>query len=511
MENVTSKRKRLIKNTLMLYLRTMISMVVALYSVRVILDALGVEDFGIQNVVSGFVSMFSFVTGSMSVVISRFMAIEIEREDLHQLRSIYTASMQIMVLFSILMIVVIETFGVWFLNNEMNISANRISAANWVLQFSAFTLLFSLISIPFDALIISYERMSAFAYISILSSFIKLAIAFLIYYSPIDKLVFYALLLLVQALIIRICYGVYCAKHFKNVRFVSGAVNKPLIKKMLSMAGWDLWAASSFIFKNYGVNIILNIFFGPAVNAARGIAMQINSALTQFSNGFLTALRPQITKTYASGDRDSLWNMVDSGTKFATFLLLVISVPIMLECRYILTLWLGNVPDYTVNFAVLTIILSISEGTLIYTQNAAMMANGNIRKSQFVTGSIQLLNIPLSYLLLKIGFRPEYTIIVAILIAQLCCFIRSSILTKLMGYSTRNFFSRIYLRIIATGIIMALPMMFVRDMMQECFLRLVAVTVVSVMWSVIVVLYVGCNQNERNLITSKIKHYFHKS
>lgn len=498
-----SKQKRLVKNTLILYMRTLIAMLISLYSVRVVIDALGVEDYGIQNVISGFVSMFSFVTGSLSVAISRFMSIEIERRNKIRLSQVFSSSSHIMILVSVLVIIVVETFGVWFLNKEMNISSDRMYAANWVLQFSMFTLIVSLLSVPFDALIISYEKMSAFAYINILSNVLKLGIAFLIFISPFDKLVFYALLLLVQSIIIRFCYGAYCVRHFADVK-LDRKVNKPIVKSILSLAGWDLWGSSSYILKNYGVNIVLNIFCGPIVNAARGIALQVNTAVTQFSGGFLTALRPQVIKTYVSGEKEVLWEMVDSGTKFATFLLLFLSMPIMLECHYILKLWLGNVPEHTVNFVLLTIILSMSEGSLIYTQNTVMIANGNIKLCQLITGIIQLLNIPFAFILLKMNSNPESTIVLAIVIAHCCCFIRSVILSKLTGYSTANFFRKVYVRIILTSVIIYFPLVMIRNQFQEGFTRLLMISMLSLVWSCFVILFVGCDGGERKYVIGKI-------
>lgn len=503
-EILSQRRKRLVKNTLMLYLRTFVLMIISLYSVRVVLSALGVEDYGIQNVVAGFVTMFSFVTGSLSVAISRFLSLEIGSGNDVRLRAVFSSSLQIMVLVSAVIFLLVETVGVWFVNEKMVLSPPRLIAAHWVLQFSALTLVVSLLSVPFDALIISYEKMSAFAFISIFSGVLKLIIAFSIIISPIDKLIFYALLLFLQALIIRCCYGIYCARNFKKVKY-EHRFDKSLSKEILSLAGWDLWGSASFVIKNYGVNLVLNLFYGPIVNAARGIALQVNTAVTQFSGGFLTALRPQIIKEYAYGNREALWQMVDSGTKFAIFLLLVISMPLMLECEFVLSLWLGSVPEHTVRFVLLFIILSICEGAMIYTQNAALMANGNIKKCQLITGAIQLLNVPLSYLLLWLDFSPESTIILAIVIANICCFIRSFILSSLTGYSTRRFFTNVYLRVIFVAIIIVLPLWGIRNLMSDGWIRFAVITIASVLWSLVIVYAIGCSYTERHFLTQKIK------
>lgn len=498
----SDKKKRLIKNTLMLYIRTFVSMIISLYSVRIVLDALGVEDYGIQNVVSGFVSMFSFVTNSLSIAISRFMSIEIERDNRLQLTKIFSSSMQIMFAASLLMTIIIETFGIWLLNSEMNISEDRMVAANWVLQFSILSLTFSLISVPFDALIISHEKMSAFAYISIFGNILKLIIAFLIYYSPIDALIYYALLLLLQSIIIRLCYGIYCSRHFKDVRFY-WTFDKLLIKRIISMTGWYSWGSASLLLSNHGVNIILNIFFGPVINAARGIAMQINTAVNQFSEGFQTALRPQIFKTYASGDKQALWLMVNSGVKFSCFMILLISVPIIVECHYILKLWLGDIPEHTINFVILIIIFSLS-GNLTYTHNTTLIAIGNIKTVQFTTGIIQLSNVPLSYAFLYLGMSPESTFIISIILSQVCCFVKIGILHAYTGYSITKYLSHIYLRVIITGVIIAVPIFYLKNIMAEGLLRMAITTIISLIWGITAILFVGCNKIERKFIIGKI-------
>lgn len=499
----SDKKKRLIKNTLMLYIRTFVSMIISLYSVRIVLDALGVEDYGIQNVVSGFVSMFSFVTGSFSIAISRFMSIEIEHDNRQQLAKIFSSSMQIMFIASLLMAIIIEAFGVWLLNSEMNISEDRMVAANWVLQFSILTLIFSLISVPFDALIISHEKMSAFAYISIFGNILKLIIAFLIYYSPIDDaLIYYALLLLLQSIIIRLCYGTYCSRHFNDVKFC-WTFDKSLVKRITALTGWSSWGSASLLLSDHGVNIILNIFFGPAINAARGIAMQINTAVNQFSGGFQTALRPQIFKTYASGDKQALWMMVNSGVKFSCFMILLISIPIIVECHYILKLWLGDIPEHTINFVILVIIFSLS-GNLTYTHNTTLIAIGNIKTVQFTTGIIQLCNVPLSYTFLYLGMSPESTFVISIILSQVCCFVKIGILHAYTGYSITKYMVHIYLRVIITGLIIVLPIFYLKNIMAESLLRMIITTIVSFIWGAITIIFVGCNKMERKFIIEKI-------
>ena len=363
---MSSNNSLLVRNTLMLYVRTFVVLIVSLFTVRIIFSNLGASDYGIQNVVSGFVSMFTFVTGSLSVTFSRFYAIEIGRGNIDKLKDLFSNSVIIMTVLSVVLFLIIEVIGVPFLNYKMNIPDGRMYAANWVFQLSILTLCVQLFTIIYDALIISYERMSVYAYISIFDVILKLLIAYLIQISPSDKLVTYAFLLLIQNFVVFWIYRIYCNRRVLHLK-VTWSVDKGVVRELLALTGWDLFGSSSFILKNYGSNLILNIFFGTIVNASRGIAMQINVAITKFSGGFLTALRPQILKSYALKDYDRLFLLVDNGTRFSSYLLLILSIPIMIESHYIINLWLGNVPDHCASFVVLILILSLSEGCLLYT------------------------------------------------------------------------------------------------------------------------------------------------
>ena len=499
MSDNNAKNRLLVKNTLMLYLRTFIVMVVSLFTVRIIFQTLGVNDYGVYNVVSGFVTMFSFITGSLSVTISRFLSIEIGRGNLENLKRMFANSLYCMVAVGVFLIVIIEFIGVPFLNYKMNIIPERMFAANCVLQLSIITLFIQVFTIAFDALVISAEKMSVYAYISIFDIVLKLAISYAIIISPIDKLIVYSILLVIQSGIILFVYGVYC--HNKVLLLPLGEkINYPIIREIASVTGWDLFGSSSLMLKNYGGNILLNLFFGTIINASRGIAMQINAALTKFSGGFLTALRPQIMKAYATGDKYRFFMLIDKGTRLSTYLLLLISIPIMLESHYIINLWLGEVPAHCESFVVLIIILSISEGTMVYSHNAALMALGRIKKCQILTGILQLLNLPIAYLFLKVGASPESTIVVAIVIAHICCFVRLYILQEYTGYSIKRFITSTYLRLFIVSILsVSLPLL-IQKTMDESFLRLMIITIICFIMTAFVVFYIGCEKAERKRI-----------
>lgn len=500
-----SSNKRLARNTIMLYVRTFIIMFVSLFTVRIILQALGVDDYGIHNVVIGFVSMFSFVSGSLSGVLSRFFAIEIESGNKLNLNKLFSNALVLIILITGLLILLVEIIGVWFINFEMNISPDRVLAANYVLQFSILSLIFQTLIIPFDALIVAHEKMSAYAWISIFDGALKLAIAYLVLLHEGDRLVFYSLLLFLESLSLCLIYCLYCKKSFTFSLRLS--YNKDLSNQIFSLVGWDLWGSSSYILKNYGVNLIINIFCGVSVNAARGIALQVNTAITKFSGGFLTALRPQIIKAYANNEQKRLNTLINFGTKASCFLLMLISIPVIVECKFILSLWLNNVPEHTINFVILVIILSISEGTLVFSHNAALMATGKIKMSQLITGIIQLLNIPFSYYLLERGAKVEYTYIIAILIAHTCCFIRVFYLRKELTYSVSFFIKNVYFKILAVGIISFIgPFLFTQYISSSWF-RLIFTTLSSITLSLLSILLIGCDMTERKFIIQTIKKY----
>ena len=345
----SENNKRIAKNTLLLYFRMLLLMVVSLYTSRVVLNALGVEDFGIYNVVGGVVAMFTVISGSLSAAISRFITFELGKGDGEGLKNTFSAAVTIQLLLSLVIVLLIESVGVWFLNAKMTIPADRLAAANWVLQFSIVTFVINLVSVPYNATIIAHERMSAFAYISIFEAVGKLAVAFLITVSPIDRLVFYAVLMCAVAVSVRLMYGRYCKRHFTECTY-RFRWDKELLRRMSGFAGWNFIGAASAVLRDQGGNIVINLFAGPAVNAARGISVQVNNAVTGFVQNFMTALNPQITKSYASGDRDYMMTLIYQGARLSFYMLLLLSLPVLVNTHYILGLWLKTVPGHTVLF-----------------------------------------------------------------------------------------------------------------------------------------------------------------
>lgn len=314
----TTNQQRVARNTLLLYFRMFLNMAITLYTSRVILKYLGIEDYGIYNVVGGLVSMFSLISGSLSNSVSRFITFELGKGNNQKLRKIFSISVLIHIILAIIIFLAVEFIGVWFLNVHMNINESRISAANWVLQFSLLTFIVNIISVPYNAIIIAYEKMKAFAYVSILEVTLKLVAVYLLIISPIDRLIMYSFLLFLIAILLRVIYGIYCKTHF-NECAIKLTWDKNIIIEMSQFAGWNFLGSLSNIFKTQGVNILINIFHGATLNAAQGIATQINNAVQSFSENFMTALNPQIIKSYASNDINRSLNMVKVGARLSFF------------------------------------------------------------------------------------------------------------------------------------------------------------------------------------------------
>lgn len=508
MTDTAANNKRIAKNTLMLYFRMLFTMAVSLFTSRVVLNTLGVEDYGIYNVVGGVVSMFSIISGSLSAAISRFITVELAKGDADKLRKTFSASVTIQLLLSLIIVVLIESIGVWFLNAKMVIPAERMDAANWVLQFSIVTFVINLISVPYNATIIAHEKMSAFAYISILEVVCKLVIVYLLKISPIDRLVFYAILICAVSVIIRLVYGYYCNRHFAECKF-SFRFDKDLLKRMFSFAGWNFIGASSAVLRDQGGNIIINLFGGPAVNAARGIAMQVNHAIVGFSNNFMTALNPQITKSYASGEQDYMMKLIFRGARFSFYMLLFLSLTVLVSTHYILSLWLGIVPEHSVLFVRLALIFAMSE-SISSPLVTAMLATGKIRNYQIVVGGLQMLNLPISYVLLRIGCIPETVMIVAIGLSQCCLAARLVMLRTMIGLSARKYLREVYLNVILVTTAAAVLPILTSVILEESFLNFVIIALISLITAAISIFYIGFNKNERDFAVTKFKYAIHK-
>ena len=501
----TSNTSRIAKNTLLLYFRMLLTMGVSLYTSRVILNALGVEDYGIYNVVGGVVAMFGILSGSLSSAISRFITFELGKGDLDKLKRIFCTSVNIQVILIAIITILMETIGIWFLNNKMVIPEERLAAANWVFQFSVVTFALNLLSVPYNAVIIAHEKMSAFAYISIVDVSLKLIVAFIIAYNPFDRLVYYGLLIMICGVINRSIYAIYSKRHFEEATYRM-IFDKGLMKEMFGFAGWNFIGSSSALLRDQGGNLLINLFFGPAVNAARGITVQVSTAVTSFVNNFMTAINPQITKSYAAGDYNNMMKLIFKGTVFSSYITLVVALPIFITTPYLLDLWLVSVPDYSVSFVRLTIVLVVCDG-FSHSLTTAVSATGNIRKYQIIVGSCQSINFPLCYVWLYFGGIPETIFIVAIIISLICNLLRMIMAKTIIGLPVKNFITNVLLKVfVVLGVSSVAPIilnMYVGQNLTS-FLLLCSVSVLSAVASAY---FVGCNQNDKAFIKLQIQQF----
>lgn len=497
-----SSKETIAKNTVFLYIRTLIVLVISLWTSRVILDSLGVVDFGVFNAVGGLVTMFSILTGSMSSAISRFITFEIGTGNMEKLRKVFSASIIVQLTFIGIIVVVAETLGLWFLNTKMTIPPERMSAANWVFQFTLVTFCFNLLAIPYNAEVIAHEHMTTYAYVSVVDNTLRLAIAFLVYISPIDRLVFYSLLTTLLSVSVRIFYQIYCSHHFEECRKVSLKADKSLIVDMGKFAGWNMFGSASVTFRSQGISILLNMFFGPLLNAAYGIANQVDAAVMSFANNFTTAFTPSITKAYAEKQYSYMRSLVMQGARFSYYLLLIFVLPVLFETETILNLWLKNVPDHAVSFVRLVLVFSLIE-ILSSTLVRAVLATGNIKKYMLIVGSIALSTIPIAYVFLKLGANPESTMTVAIVVLVVTLIVRMIIIQSMLGISFWNFTKSVLWPVaLVTLVSVSLPAMLYITLKQSVmsFFLICAVSVVSAGTASF---FLGFTASERTVILAK--------
>lgn len=508
MSTNSEANKRIAKNTMLLYIRMGVMMIISFFTARITLEALGVVDYGINNVVGGLVSMFSLISSSLSSSVSRFITFGLGKGDKKELNTIFSTSVNIHVILAIIVVIAIETIGIWFLNNKMVIPAERLTAAHWVLQCSTFMFALGLLSTPYNAAIIAHERMDVYANFTLFDAFSRLAIVFSIKYYGGDKLILLAIISLIPSLIKQFYYWYFSKKNFEECTY-HAVWDKKVFKEMFGFAGWNFIGASSAQMKDQGVNIVINMFTGPAVNAARGIAMQINSIVGQFASNFTAAIKPQITKEFAAKNFIRMHKLIFNGTRFTYFLFLIISVPVFFEIKTILHLWLGVVPAHSVSFTRLIILLSMVE-VISNTLITAQFATGKIRNYQIVVGGTQLLNLPISYILLKQGHYPETTIIVAIIISQICFLERLLFLRKSVNLPSYRYFKEVYLRLMLVTILSAIVPAIIHSIIKNPTLRFFTTCSTSVVATFVVIYTIGLGREERYIAYKYVKRILNR-
>lgn len=470
-------------------------MLVALYTSRAILNALGEDDYGIYGVVGGIVVFFNIIQGSLNAAISRFITFELGKGDSDRLTRVFSTSVNIQVAMSVIFFVFAEVVGVWFLEYKMNIPEGRMYAAHWVLQCSILSFVVGLLSVPYNATIIAHEHMGAFAYLSILSTFLNLGVALIINYVPFDKLIFYAFCIVGINVLMRIIYGIYCKLHFQETtwHFVK---DKALVKEMAGFAGWNFLGASSGVLLGQGVNILMNLFFGVAVNAARSIASQVDNAVNMLVNNFTIALNPQITKSYASEDLSYMHDLVCKGAKYSFFIMFIVALPILLETHIILILWLKQIPEYTVTFTRLTIFVSLIS-VLSQTLVTSMLATGKIKKYQIIISSLSYTIFILAYVSYKIGMPPTTAYIIQLIIFIIQLGTRMIILRDMIHLPLRKFTSDVLFKVCSVLIVSSILPLLVKLNMEEGILRLIVVSTISVCCTSFAIYTFGLSHNEQ--------------
>ena len=482
---------------------------VTLYTVRIVLNVLGEVDYGIYTVVGGVVTMLAFLSDTMTSASQRFFSFELGRGDFDRLKQVFSLSFIIYVGIAILIILLAETVGLWFLNTKMTIPEQRMAAANWVYQFSVFAFVANVLSIPYNAAIIARENMKAFAYISILEALLKLAIIYFLVILSFDKLKLYAVLMFGVTVLVSFSYFLYAYKRYKECHVIY-YWDRKLFSALGSYSGWSLVGALSGIARNQGTNILLNIFFNPIVNAAQAIAFQVSNALSQFATSFHTAVKPQIIKYYAGNKTELLMQLVFKSSKFSFFLLYVFSLPLILETDFVLKIWLKDVPDYAGLFTTLVIVVTLIN-SLSYSMITVAQATGKIKNYQIWVGGSQLLSLPVSYLFLKSGYPPQSVMYVAVAFALIALLLRLVLLRGMVGFNILAYSKQVLIRVIIMSGLSYGLLFFIVSIFTEGWIRFFTGGFVSIIVAMLSIFFVGLTKDERgfviNFLKTKIKGY----
>lgn len=503
-----SDNKRIAKNTLLLYLRMFYTLLISLFTSRVILDALGFTDYGIYNVVGSVVAMFVFLRSALGNATHRFITYSLGIGDYEKLNKVFSTAVFIHFSLAVLIVILAETIGIWFLNEKMVIPEERMTAALWCYQFSVLSCFMTVICVPYDAEIIAHEKINIFAYVQIFNITINLGIAYIISHTGYDRLILYGFLILMLQVLNRAFYGFYCGRHFSECHF-KWSFDKGLIKEMTSFAGWSMFGNLAYICYTQGLNLLLNMFFGPIVNTARGIAVHVQGAIKGFVTNFQTAVNPQIIKSYAKGDYDRLHFLVFASSKFSFYLLLCIVLPVIVEVRVLLNIWLKEVPDYTVCFTILTLLIMLVD-PLSGPLDRANMATGKIRTYQIVEGGSLLFILPVSYIFLRNGGNPYSVFIVQLIIMYIVQLLRVFIVCHKIKMSRWVYVKKVLIPVIIVAVSSSIiPIIFYVYLPQSIISFFVIVT--SSIISVLSCSYIlGLNSSERMMINAKVNSAYAK-
>lgn len=495
-----NNNKRIAKNSLYLYTQMTIRLVITLFTTRIVLNVLGAEDYGIHNVVAGFVTMFTFISDTMVSASQRFFACELGVGNLKKLNDYFNATFLCYIIMIAVLVVLIEGFGIWFLNNKMVIPEARLYAANWVFHLAVATFVINLLSVPYTSMVIAQERMGIFAFVSLVAAVLRLLIVYLLLVASGDKLILYSFLIVVVTFINAFWFYIYCKKWFKHEIELRIVWNGAMMKELISFSWWSLFWTLANVIRSQGINILLNIFFNPVVNAARGIAYQVNAAINQFVNSFFQAVRPNIMKLSAKQELDRMYRIVFTSSKLSFYMMLLITVPIILEAPSILFFWLDVVPDKTILFTRLVVVVALVD-TLGLPLITAVNANGNIKWFNIIIGSILLLNLPISYLFLWHGFPAEIVFVVAIVISAIAHFVRIFYSKKIFGMQILAYCEEVLYKIL----IVTIPIVGVGYLIHISFSNIFIKVTLMLFMTAVVAFSIGISSMERKVLFSMIK------
>ena len=488
--------RRIAKNTLLLYVRMLFTMAISLYTSRVVLHVLGVTDYGVYNVVGGVITLLGFLTSSMSGASSRYITFSLGKGDMREMRRTFGNILSIHFLLAGVVLLLGETVGLWFVLEKLRIPADRMDAALWVYHLSVLTAMLGVVSVPYNAAIIAHERMGAFAYIGIVDALLKLVIVYLLWVMPYDKLVIYALLLFGVQVFDRIVYGWYCLRHFEETR-ARFLFDKRLFREMFAYAAWTMNGNLAVVGYTQGINILLNLFYGPVVNAARGIATQVQTVAQSFCSNFQTALNPQLTKSYARGDLLRMHQLLTQSSKFSFFILWLIALPLMLEAPLVLRWWLGIVPEHTENFLRLILCASMLS-TLSNPLIVSVHATGNLKRFQLIEGTMLLSIVPIAYLLLKLfGIRPEYVFCVHIAVELCTQYARMRIVLPMIAMRVSHYAREVVWPVVKVVLVAPVIPLMVYLLLRQSVASFLLVCTVSVLSLCLAVYCLGCSRSER--------------
>ena len=509
MDSHSENTKRIAKNTLMLYVRMLFSMLVSFYTSRVVLNTLGVEDYGIYNVVGGVIGMLGFLTSSLGAATSRYLTFDLGKGNLTVLKRTFGNVLGIYLLLAILIFILGESIGLWFMQTQLQIPPERQYAALWVYQFSIFSTMLSLVSSPYVSAIIAHEKMTAFAYISMVDVVLKLLLVYLLVIFPFDKLITYVVLFFAVQLFDAVAYSVYSLRSFEEAR-TKIIYDKILFKEILRYSGWIVNGHLAMMGFSQGLNILLNIFFGPVVNAARGIAVLVNSVCSNFCANFQTALNPQLTKTYAQGDLVYMHSLLVKSSKFSFYIFFFIMLPLMFEATVVLKFWLGIVPENTETFFFFVLCISLL-GTLSNPVIVAVHATGNLKRFQLIEGTMLLMIVPIAYILLKFFHTSAASVFVVHLCVELCTqYARLKIVLPLIKMSMSAYYRQVIVPLFKVIVLSPVLPCILFFSMEANVARFFAICIACVISCSFSIYKLGCSQGEQAFLLSKMKYYLRK-